>query len=233
MNKVQNLSGNDIEIKAEEFISYFDKSILDKPQMTPYFSIIATLKDEFGILVSLSTQLGFTESGHKILGKFISKPRAIMIDEEVTETERLPFTLAHEIGHLVLHRNLKIDKEDYSEITDTEYDLVTGKKILTTNRDWIEWQANKFASSFLLPRATFQNALIDIQRKMDITKNIGIVYVEKADYSLRDFNKIKESLAKHYQVSKTVVEFRLSNLKLLIDRRMFNVKHVSEFLKEE
>lgn len=232
MKKVTILSGNDIELKAEEFISYFDKKTLNKPQMTPYFSIVSRLKEEFGVLVSFSSQLGFSNKEQKVLGKFISKPRAILIDEEVTQTEKMPFTLAHEIGHLVLHRNLKIAKEDYSEISDTEYDLTTGKKKLTSNRDWIEWQANKFASAFLLPRATFHSALVKIQKSMGITKNLGVIYVENTAYSVSDYNKIKKRLAELYQASKTVVEYRLSNLNLLIDKRMMNVKHVSEFLKE-
>ncbi len=232
-NKIPKLSGNDIEIKAEEVLTYFDKSLLKKAQFTPLASFMEQLQNEYGVLINFGSDLGSNEYGTKILGKFISKPRAIFVDKSIVDTERFPFTLAHEFGHMVFHRNLKIDKEDYSEITDTEYDLVSGKKILTSTRDWIEWQANKFASAILLPRATFYNALCDIQNKFGITKNVGYVYVSRKPYSLQDYNSVTNHLAQLYSVSKKSVEFRLKNLELLIDQRLMNVQHVSEMFKEE
>ena len=232
-NEIPKLSGNDIEIKAEEVLTYFDKSSLKKAQFIPLASFMEQLRKDYGVLINFDSDLGSNEYGAKILGKFISKPRAIFVDKSIVDSERFPFTLAHEFGHMVFHRNLKIDKKDYSEITDTEYDLVSGKKILSSTRDWLEWQANKFASALLMPRATFYNALCSIQNKVGITKNVGYVYVSKERYSLRDYNLVRNHLAKLYCVSKKSVEFRLNNLELLIDQRLMNVRHISEMFKEE
>jgi hypothetical protein len=72
---------------------------------------------------------------------------------------RLRFSVAHEIGHLVLHRDIYAGfqhtsaKEwfDYiSAIPDAEY-------------GWVEWQAHEFAGCLLVPpdalRVAFQNAI--------------------------------------------------------------------------
>ena len=60
---------------------------------------------------------------------------------------------------------LKKDEYDINGFIDTEHDLITGKKILKTKKDRIEWQANKFSSAILMPRMTIRNAVIQIQNK--------------------------------------------------------------------
>ena len=232
-DNIPHLSKNDIEIKAEEVIEYFDKSILDAPQFTPLVSIVKKLKEEFNILFDFTSEIGTSSSGSKILGKFAFQPRAIYVDKDIVNDLRFPFVLAHEIGHMVLHRKVELPREEYDKFQDTEYDLISGKKFLLTSRDWIEWQANQFASAFIMPRSTFQNAIIEIQEGLGITKNLGFIYLENVEYSNRDFRKILDKLQEIYRVNKTNIEYRMNDLGVLIDKRSKNVKHISELLKEE
>jgi Zn-dependent peptidase ImmA (M78 family) len=232
---IPHLSTNEIEVKAEELIEFFNPDLLKKAQEIPIYQFVEETNKKFGIQFRCDLDLGTTKSGKKILGKYRIKPSSIFIDDSLRETDRFPFVLAHEYGHLILHKNIDPQKIGYidSSIEDTHHDLVSGKKILETPKDWIEWQANRFASALLMPRSTFINALIDFQVKQGIKKNIGIVYLENIPYSMREFNNNISHLANLYRVNRTNVEYRLTDLEILVDLRLKNVKHISELLKEE
>jgi len=233
---VPRYSAQDIEKKGEEFLTLFDEGILEKPGPTPFGAIAKRLKEEYGIVIDFDTDLGFIKSGaDKIIGKFLFKPRSILIDNSLlNDIPRFNFTFAHEIGHLVLHRKLKLKADfDPHEISDTKRDLITGKKILRSPRDRIEWQANKFASSILLPRLTVIDAVIEKQQEMDIRKNTGLIYLEDKYYSRRNYQSVVDSLRQVYQASKTAIEYRLKDLGILIDRRDQNTRHISELLRSD
>ena len=68
----------------------------------------------------------------------------IFLGDDKDSAVRLRFDLAHELGHLILHKN--IDKEELEE----------DKELY----DKIEHQANYFASAFLLPLETFNKEVI-------------------------------------------------------------------------
>lgn len=73
-------------------------------------------------------------SQHSELGRPLC---AVMASEE-TSLVRENFSLAHELGHIVLHSNIK--EQRFDELADARL---------------LEDQANRFASSFLLPAAPF------------------------------------------------------------------------------
>jgi Zn-dependent peptidase ImmA (M78 family) len=232
---VPQLSSNDIELKAEEVIEFFDRSLLSSYKPTPIRDFALKTKQQFGIEFRTDLDLGFSSPGRKCLGKFRIKPRAIFVDASLDGTERFPFVLAHEYAHLVLHRKIDPLKSGYStsSIDDTEFDFATGKKILMSPRDWIEWQANRFASAILMPRRTFSGALIDYHKSQNIRRNIGIVVVNKTQTSQNELRITVSHLAIVYGVNRTNVECRLRDLELLQDHRNPGTRHISELLKEE
>lgn len=75
------------------------------------------------------------------------------------ESTRLRFTLAHELGHLSLHRNLRLDFQSLDAtaraIVDGERELQIGHRVLESPGDFLEWQANSYAAALLMPRITF------------------------------------------------------------------------------
>jgi Zn-dependent peptidase ImmA (M78 family) len=166
---------------------------------------------------------------------FCFQPRKILVARSLAGDVRFPFILGHEFGHLVLHRDLTIKKKGYSDvdISDTARDFVTGKKVLLTPRDWLEWQANRFAGAIVMPRATLLDALLSVQESLGIKHNVGRVFVEQKPYSVRDFDRTVLGLQSIFQVSRRNVEYRLDQLGLLIDRRKKNTEHISELLREE
>lgn len=157
---------------------------------------------------------------------------AIFVDKSLTiDVHRQNFTFSHEFGHLVLHRELKLKGSD-PDIKDTERDLITGKKKLVSPIDWVEWQANKFASCFLLPRSTVITALVTKQLEMGIRKNLGTIYLENRTYSYRDCETVIGHLQDTFMVSKTVVRIRLEELGLLLDKRP-KPSHIAELFRCE
>lgn len=230
------LSALDIEERAEELISRFDKSALLISQRVPIPEIVKRMRNDkkYGLLLECGIDLGKTRSGHKILGKTHLKPLAIFIDSSLLNDPRFrfPFTLGHELGHVVFHRHVRLEKSLYPEkgFADTEYDL-TGKKILQTPRDWIEWQANRFASAILMPASTIRTKVEEIQRESNINRNRGHIFLDDQPVNRLAYDKLKDQLQVIYGVNGTNVEYRLKDLGILEDHRSENVKHISQVLE--
>lgn len=229
------LSASDIEIKAEELISYFDSSLLTRAISTPLIEIVRNLHENFGLISDYSLDLGLTQNGNKILGKTQLKPLGLFVDRSLVDNPRFEFVLGHELGHAVLHGEIDVKNSGYDEqeLADTKQDFVTGKKLLLTARDWIEWQANRFASAVLMPRATVHSAVQEKQRKMGITRNLGKIILTEEPYSRRDFMAVVERIREIYSVNATNVQYRLTDLGILDDHRKMNVKHISELFKTD
>jgi hypothetical protein len=233
-HSVPKLSSNDIELKAEEVIEYFDKGLLSSARPTPVRVIAEESKRRFGIDFRTDMDLGLSATGKKCLGLFKIRPRGIFIDASLDGTDRLPFVLAHEYGHFVFHRAIDPVKVGYADtaIADGELDFVTNRKLLSSPKDWIEWQANRFASALLMPRSTFSDSLINYQRQVGIRRNVGSVYVDTTPSSQRDLILVLDHLGRLYGVNRTNVECRLRDLEILQDHRNPSTRHIADFLME-
>jgi Zn-dependent peptidase ImmA (M78 family) len=99
---------------------------------------------------------------------------------------RQRFTIAHEIGHLVMHRN---------KLSSTVHvDKIFERGVLATlGSDQDEIEANRFAAELLIPRAFLEKEITD--ESFDI-----------------DDDRPMERLAKLFRVSRQMLEFRFQNL---------------------
>ena len=99
---------------------------------------------------------------------------------------RQRFTVAHEIGHFLLHEG-----KEYVDVPTVRFrDLKSGLAI-----DKEEIEANGFAAELLMPRELLE-------------KSLRIITRQKLD----DPKEIVEKLSKEYKVSPQTAEFRLKNL---------------------
>ena len=106
----------------------------------------------------------------------------ILINEflatEKNQEHRLYFTLAHEIGHWYLQRkDAYIDsgqqnlfgqeaiKSSINRFVDNIDIFKFKRKKLVTEEDWLEWQANYFASCILMPKKMFTKEYLKLQDK--------------------------------------------------------------------
>jgi hypothetical protein len=235
-SSVPYLSRSDIELKAEEVLEWIKPGILAAPSLTPVAEIAERMKKEFDVRIEVKN-LGFSARGRKILGACQFSPRAIQLDALLDPNgPRYRFTFAHEIGHLILHRKLKLDPYELdiavNEIVDEPVHFYFGRKPVLTGRDRLEWQANAFASALLMPRATVKAAVVMKQQELGI-RRLGTIYVDNQPRNMLDYIEVRRDLVEIYQVSNTALRIRLKQLQILEDRRRFSPQHISTLLRED
>jgi len=135
---------------------------------------------------------------------FLSSDRtSISIDESVYQSMpgRYRFTLAHEVGHFILHKDLYGEnffksierwKRFIEQFPEKEY-------------SWFEWQAYEFAGLILVPARH-----LDKRLKYHI-RQIKALGIKNEDVVL---DRAIELLAKDFVVSQEVIRRRLNNLKI-------------------
>jgi hypothetical protein len=159
------LSRRDIDRKAEEVLGSFDPKFPNN-QISPIYLVVHGLAGKHQISFRFEQDLGFSPRGRKILGQFEFAQEQLPIDRILQyDSPRFRWTLCHEIGHWVLHRFIdpRAISRDRSVFVDTREQLHFTAQ--WSELRWIEWQANQFASSLLLPRPVLQRrALIGSSR---------------------------------------------------------------------
>lgn len=213
----------DIERLAEAFLACFCPSVLDRPEFTPLMQILEELQQRLGLTVEPAARLGKSPEGHKYLGSFEPASRTIRIDESLTlaDDPRFSFTVAHELGHFVLHSEVDLHALDQgqSTISDSGRDLVLNRIDSAKPRSILEWQANRFAVGILLPRRTMSAAVQLVQAELGITRNVGSIWIDASESSETDFRETLRRFGALYQVSKAAVRYRLDELGMLREFR--------------
>lgn len=134
--------------------------------------------------------------------RFFSKG-TILIEKTLTEAGanigRHNFTVMHEVFHQVLHKKCFVhfnpNEPHYSTKETFESD---GHKRLESDIDFIEFQANYCAASFLMPRTAIE---------FYCTAH-GVIFTDCTDQNIRE-------LANAFSVSKEAMRYRLRELKLI------------------
>ena len=135
---------------------------------------------------------------YEIDGFLSSDLSSISVDMNVYESRqrRYRFTLAHEIGHRILHEDLyaqckfkytKEWKKFIKEFPEKEY-------------SWFEWQANEFAGLVLVPCHHLAKRLHYHKKQIEAlgVKDQGVIY-----------DRIVELLSQDFVVSREVIQRRL------------------------
>lgn len=225
-------NSNEIESKANKLLLYFSPTYFETVKATPLLSIVELLKSKHGIVFQFDKILGFNNENNRILGACNPIKRVIIIDSSLKDdTHKFNFTLAHELGHLALHRNLKF-KYESQDVTNEEETVIdyNSKKELRTDSDWMEWQANHYASALLMPAEIFKTALVFEQSKLGISRT-GTIYVDNQPCNQQAFFQLINLLSQLFGVSKSAVEYRLQKLGLIDDKR-HGFRSVSDILNE-
>lgn len=192
------------------------------PILQKYNSLHSSIKmEEFIQFLKLEYNLKFdftkdleTVNGKKIGGYFDIENSSIFIDKSLLLTEKFPFVLGHELGHFFLHSKLSINQEKYNDFEDSEYDFFTDRHNLLNDRNWIEWQANKFSIALFLPKLLFLPHLIAYRKSIGISRPEHI-YLDEQTINKQDYYKTVEYLSEYFGISKTSIKFRIEELNLI------------------
>ncbi len=220
------LKDDEIENIAYDLLREFDSSILINPIRLPVAEILTYLEKTYDLKVNI-TKLG-SKNGMDILGRTMFSKNTICIDENIVNNNEPLFlsTVAHEIGHWVLHRHKPILKEQPTEIMENIDDdrnniLPSARRKLITTLDWMEHHAKVFGASLLMPRESFTNAVLLIQQNIGVSRNLGIIYYDHQRGSERDYRYVKSELQRTFRTSEESIHIRLKELGILQDKLFF------------
>ena len=134
---------------------------------------------------------------------FISRDLAsVTVDQFILERRpnRYRFSLAHELGHLELHRDV-FKQLEFSSVEDWKK---LQQSIGESDYGWLEWQAYAFAGLTLVPPSELAKIFAELKGRasevgLDLQKTgeVGLAYVSN-------------ELAARFGVSKEVIERRLT-----------------------
>lgn len=203
------LSSDAIENKINEILMKPDISI-DYQNVE---EIMAFFSQEYKIQFILDKRIP-TELHQSILGLCNIKERLITIDRVNLEPNRFRFILGHELGHIFLHDNLFIDQVLYQNFSDSEYNFLVGKYTLSNDRQWIEWQANRFSIELFLPKKLFLYHFRRLREQLGV-RNSYMIYLDRQRRNVEDFKFTLNELCHQFNMSKTSVQIRLEELGLL------------------
>lgn len=224
LNKVEGLvkySSLDIQNITIDILNEIDESTLKSALPTSLEKVMDYFKANYQLEFEFEDSI-IGANGKEILGYFDVADNKIRIDKGVVNTERFAFLLAHEIGHFVLHRNLKIDQRVYENFEDSKYDFMSNKYLLSNERTWIEWQANEFAANLILPNNSFYYRLIFIQTKLGISPGKrGHIYLDDQPVNQKDYGNIIQYLSEFFRTTPTTIIFKLKSMELITyDRKI-------------
>lgn len=158
---------------------------------------------EFGLDIEIRTIFNLREAGD-VDALLMGDLKTIVVDQNDFLSDRaqnrLRFSVAHEIGHFVLHSDV-FSKIQYSSVEEW---IDFFQKIPDDQYTWIEQHAYEFAGRLLVPREKLTEKLNDA---VSIVKGSGFDAWDSSGESAREY--IAHAIARHFEVSEQVIEKRL------------------------
>lgn len=220
INGLARLSGDAIEQKAERLLTYYNSTALTYLRSTDLKDIARFLNEKHGFIFDFTRIIGFAEDGTKILGAFNPKKKLIFVDSSLqADITKFNFTLAHEIGHLMLHRKLTFVYELPGEIVGA--DSIAFKEDNNTDADWMEWQANRFGAALLMPKPIISAKLSQAKQKVGNSSRSDCLFVNDHPQSISEYYFIIADLSNFFGVSHKAVSIRLNTLGMVKDYRQY------------
>lgn len=137
------------------------------------------------------------------------KHRIIRITSKLEyDTPRWRFTLAHEIGHYILHEQLCL-AQYYDNISSYGNEAMTEKSLKR-----MEIQANKFASFLLIPEDRFWTLYIQKHKELEIPK-FPHLHLDEQPCNIKDCMAVFSYISNELNVSIEAVKIKLQSKGLL------------------
>lgn len=223
-NRVPILSKRDISKIGEEFVKDFQPEAITRPQpvdVEAFLELYLGMNIDYQYLSHNGVYLGMTvfNDTDKVIifsdetqrAEYLrAKAGTVIIDRRLLaeqQKHRLRFTFGHECGHGIFHaqyfqanaRRIQ-GRYHYVPIVQCRTDTMSRRASVTrwTDKDWMEWQANCFASALLMPASAVK--LVADQSSGDCRRSV-----------LARFELVK-NVREVFDVSKDAAVYRLKDL---------------------
>lgn len=221
-----------IEERSENFLGYVQPERINEPGCVSIAEICSKLVNEFEVPVDFGASLGQTDRGEKVFGEFDFEQRKIRIDRCLDPNQkRFNFIVAHEIGHLVLHRHIQAEAraEILGEIhQDHSSQLGSVRSGERTPKEWMEWQANAFAGALLVPKPALLQLVVTRQKKNNVTRNLGTIYVDWRGQAVAELKAMIAHVSIAFCVSRVTARQRLIATGIVNQEPAPRMRHISE-----
>lgn len=177
--------------------------------------------------VEETPDLGATEYGERVTGKCIFENKQILLLSETQGPEKR-FSLAHEIGHVALHKEAPACRGGVHSRTRSSRPL--RRKIWDTVKQELERQADAFASELLMPERAVRKHFRELFARERVWKGSSTVLERVGCQSRYDQPTVQsvseclatvkpspdqKSLTDYFGVSKAAMSIRLRELGLV------------------
>lgn len=133
----------------------------------------------------------------------LANRQTIIVDETLFMDDRylnrLRFSVAHELGHFVLHKNISAQMQ--RDTVDDWAEFVCG--ISEREYSFFEFQANEFAGRFMVP---FDALSRELEKAINVAEQDGLARSRLSDAALPYLAKM---IARNFALSDSVIERRL------------------------
>lgn len=155
---------------------------------------------EFDFRLNIVPLLGLQRE-YEVEGFTSGDLKTIYVDEYVytDRITRYRFTLAHEIGHIILHRHL-YDAHKFKSVHGWQEFI---NSITEEEHSWLEYQGYAFAGLILVPNHKLVKSAAEWTKKI---RDKGISMEKNWDFA---WDLITEHVAKAFLVSPDVIEKRM------------------------
>jgi Zn-dependent peptidase ImmA (M78 family) len=171
-----------------------------------------------GLIVETSEPVPEPDTETPPLGRIQFEPLRIQLFTYANNHPgRNRFTLAHELAHHLLEHG-KFMSREYCD----ESDFVLHRRRIDGGTDIarLEYQANYYAASLLMPRRSFVADFRRVLEGLDIReKGFGPLYVDNQRCNVDSYMLVTGALMNRYKVSRASATIRLESLGLLRDAR--------------
>ena len=195
------LSYEAINKKAETFLKTYTSGLLP-------VNIEEIIELRFGINIIPFPRLLETFEVDGFTSKDLS---SIYVDEDIynKRPSRYRFTLAHEVGHIILHKDL-IKEINPASVAEWEDFYL---KVDEDSYSWVEYQAYSFAGLILVPRIPllkdYAAAIAPLFDKIKKARAAGFGLSNDDSYNEYVIDSISQKLTPKYDVSIGVLKKRL------------------------
>ncbi|MBM4030667.1 MAG: ImmA/IrrE family metallo-endopeptidase [Planctomycetes bacterium] len=194
------LSYDDLRDRAAMFLAqYHPAGTIPVP-----IEEIAEVKLRLDIMPVPGLQDALRSDDYGVVGFLTGDLKEIHVDEWIWNHRynRYRFTIAHEIGHLVLHRDLYQGRD---------FDSVGSWKTFINSipdevHGWYEWQAHAFAGLVLVPERRLRAAMME--HLASVTDRLKREAIPIANVRDTVWDIILDLVAREFQVSVEVIQRR-------------------------